>query len=235
MSFGLPHAIRRSAPSLALQAERVAVRDCAYWPIVAMHAIVLSAACGNARPRSPRDAEPACEACDDADTQTAEAGTDGSPRPDVDAPSDAGADGSAQMDAGSDASASDGALPDAALDEPRPDAARTGDARADDAGDTGPNPCDGGLTLCGDACVDTQHDVLHCSRCFSRCEKEIWGRGLTPVCDRGLCWEDCYLPCGPDAGCVNLQTSPVHCGACDSPVPSGFHCADGHPAPGPPC
>jgi hypothetical protein len=63
----------------------------------------------------------------------------------------------------------------------------TGDA---DAGDgDGDNPCDNGQSYCGDKCVDTQTNILHCGGCDIACASD-------ELCFEGDCATDCSeAPC----------------------------------------
>lgn len=83
-----------------------------------------------------------------------------------------------------------------------------------------------GCTLCGEACVDLEEDERHCGSCGNVCAEE-------ETCREGVCVGGCEVSCEEgteicegtecrcrsgyttcEGRCVNLQTSPEHCGAC---------------------
>jgi hypothetical protein len=90
--------------------------------------------------------------------------------------------------------------------------------------------CDAGYTLCGDQCVDTQHDPWHCGGCNS-CPSEL--RSGAMACVDGICTPRCpagFTLCPFSEGigavdrgsiCVDLQTDLSNCGQC------GVVCATG--------
>ncbi len=50
--------------------------------------------------------------------------------------------------------------------------------------ETGPAPCDNGLTRCGDTCVDLQKDTANCGKCGTACgAKEVCSAGACAGCD----------------------------------------------------
>lgn len=81
--------------------------------------------------------------------------------------------------------------------------------------------CDAPMTVCGDACVDTQSDVLHCGGCDLPCADG-------ELCSAGSCALDCaadQVACG--GACVDLQTDADNCGGCDMPCAPGELCGMG--------
>jgi len=116
-------------------------------------------------------------------------------------------------DAGSDAGPSD-----AGADADAADAGEQcppGEYQACDAGELcAPCGCasdcgDGGLTQCGQGCVDTNTNAQHCGSCFNLC---VSGQ----LCSSGACaGSECptgETQCG--SSCVNLDDDPSNCGAC---------------------
>ncbi|MGK4007579.1 MXAN_6577-like cysteine-rich protein [Sorangium sp. So ce1036] len=100
--------------------------------------------------------------------------------------------------------------------------------------------CDDDLSLCGGACVDTQTDPEHCGACDGVCadgqhceagacvgEGGATGAGSAsasggvdvPTCGAGEA--EC------DGGCVDLQSSPVHCGRCGVQCAPDETCTEG--------
>jgi hypothetical protein len=83
--------------------------------------------------------------------------------------------------------------------------------------------CDAGYTLCGDQCVDTQRDPLHCGGC-NACDMAL--REGAMACVDGICTPRCPAgftlcpysndPWVPVQGsrCVDLQTDLLNCGRC---------------------
>lgn len=79
--------------------------------------------------------------------------------------------------------------------------------------------CPAGLSQCGDACVDTAHDALHCDGCDSSC-------GHNQACAGGAC---VCLP-GTElcsGGCHDITSDAEHCGSCDHPCDPGQKCEGG--------
>jgi len=84
-----------------------------------------------------------------------------------------------------------------------------------------PPYCGEELTTCGDACVDTDSDPLHCGGCDDECA--IPGRGMR-ACISGVCTTcgEGYTSCPGNAPwlatrCMDLATDLQHCGACGTP------------------
>ncbi len=103
-----------------------------------------------------------------------------------------------------DASLADAPLTDAPLtDAPRADAQQTDAGHDADAGAPDAGSC-GALTRCGDACVDTSTDPLHCGTCESSCPV-VATHGLA-VCTGGSCGVECdagYEPSG--SACIDID------------------------------
>jgi hypothetical protein len=73
--------------------------------------------------------------------------------------------------------------------------------------------CDSDASDCE---VDTTADIAHCGRCGGACDASA------PKCSQGACVVSC--PGGTtdcDGSCVDVQTSPTHCGTCARNCPSG--------------
>lgn len=92
--------------------------------------------------------------------------------------------------------------------------------------------CDVGYRDCNamiaDGCeVELASNLLHCGACDAECvelnaTQACTGGICVPACDSGF--DDCNG--NPSDGCeTNVRTSDAHCGACDSPCPSG--CVEG--------
>lgn len=131
-------------------------------------------------------------------------------------PGGGGAGGEAGADADADADAGD---PDqhSGNDAKHPDA----DGASADADDAGAD-ADAGSSEAGDTgCTPPFDEPSKCGDCSTQCS------GATPLCapvDGGhACVPACTPPlvhCAPD--CVDLETDPEHCGACDNACPSGI-------------
>jgi hypothetical protein len=81
--------------------------------------------------------------------------------------------------------------------------------------------CGPGITLCGNACVNTQTDASNCGGCGQVCAQ---GR----VCQGGQCMVNCsqgLTQCGN--ACVNTQTDASNCGGCGKPCGQGQVCVGG--------
>jgi hypothetical protein len=88
------------------------------------------------------------------------------------------------------------------------------------------DPCPAGSARCGQSCVDLMTDPSSCGTCGAACS-------ALSVCTQGACYQ-------PDAGadadvcpagtqrcggaCVNVQTDPQHCGACETACPAPALC-----------
>jgi hypothetical protein len=72
-------------------------------------------------------------------------------------------------------------------------------------------------------CETPINDPAHCGSCTVSCPASL------PACDGTQCTEGCGLLklCG--ASCVNTQTDPENCGACDKPVGVNQTCVAGKP------
>ncbi len=102
-----------------------------------------------------------------------------------------------------------------------------------------PGRPDGFVTGCSGTCVDLTQDPNNCLQCGNACS------GDTPACVGSLgllqaaCMPNCsdYVPasgvamsdCGTMGSplCVDTQTDPNHCGACDNACGAGEICSDG--------
>ncbi|MBN1774037.1 MAG: hypothetical protein JXB32_22450 [Deltaproteobacteria bacterium] len=121
----------------------------------------------------------------------------------------------------------------------------------DEGPDDAPPACPIGFTWCGDACVDTSSDPLHCGGCGHVCDAPPH---TTAFCSAGACGVVCevgWADCNADAadGCeADLASSVAHCGecghACDAPPNAdprcmagvcGFACRPGFVELGPRC
>ncbi|MFH0900458.1 MAG: cadherin-like beta sandwich domain-containing protein [Pseudomonadota bacterium] len=90
--------------------------------------------------------------------------------------------------------------------------------------------CPANQQLCGDGCVDTQTDRLHCGGCAGQ------GGEACPageVCSSGACSLSCggSTPTLCDERCVDTQTDRLHCGGCagqgGEACPAGEVCSAG--------
>jgi Tol biopolymer transport system component len=83
--------------------------------------------------------------------------------------------------------------------------------------------CAAPLVKCGESCVDTSIDALHCGGCETACD----------VRDGEACVDGgCELECGAGTvacggRCVDTGSDAAHCGDCDTACDSGEVCADG--------
>lgn len=98
--------------------------------------------------------------------------------------------------------------------------------------------CGDGRVACSRACVDLSSDPFHCGECTETCDLDgacVAGDcvdacgdtcdGTTEVCTNGEC--ECrsgFFDCG--GACVDVDTNPAHCGACDRGC-DGLPCGDG--------
>ncbi|MCP4600152.1 MAG: hypothetical protein GY847_06390, partial [Proteobacteria bacterium] len=76
-------------------------------------------------------------------------------------------------------------------------------------------------TLCGDDCVDTTSDDLHCSGCNDACP-------TGQSCSSSVCECDTGTKCETSTDvfeCIDTQTSWFHCGACNDPCEIGEECS----------
>ena len=81
------------------------------------------------------------------------------------------------------------------------------------------DPCMGGLTRCGAACVDLETTPTHCGGCNDAC-------GGTQFCEEGTCkCSGGRQACG--TACIDTDTSPVHCGDCNNVCAVGQACQNG--------
>jgi hypothetical protein len=116
------------------------------------------------------------------------------------------------------------------------DAEDVGPGEADDAGPADvPPTCSGGLTWCGDACVDTGSDLSNCGECGRACAAPLHAAAR---CTDGGCAYDCESGYVELAGrCVAFGGAYLHaeCGAggvCRNPNPftGGCGCPPGFTA-----
>ncbi len=108
--------------------------------------------------------------------------------------------------------------------------------QSDQACTGGSCSCRLGLTATPGGCVDTQTDALNCGSPGYMCPA---GSGLEAVCIAGVCrnrvacaalgagWVVCDLGGDPRFSCVNVQSDPLHCGACDQPCAADEVCVAG--------
>ncbi len=88
-----------------------------------------------------------------------------------------------------------------------------------DAGDDAGLTCDEGLLACGEECVDTDDDNLHCGECFNACDGDL-------QCFDGACGCDGELEVCSDNQCVDTSSNFDHCGECDEPCEGTQVCND---------
>lgn len=86
-----------------------------------------------------------------------------------------------------------------------------------------PNPpaCDLAQVRCGERCVETQSDPLHCGGCGLACADG-------DACIAGACVLQCeggQMPC--DGACVDTRTDERHCGGCGEVCGDGLVCVTG--------
>ncbi len=82
--------------------------------------------------------------------------------------------------------------------------------------------CDiGGLTACGDWCVQTANDPAYCGACDNACRNTELCSGGGCACPTGLTW------CEEAGACVNLASDDAHCGACGTACPNETTCSGG--------
>ena len=94
-------------------------------------------------------------------------------------------------------------------------------AACDDAGDTGDDCAQYGLSNCDGACRDLAGDGLNCGQCGNVCPPGL-------VCSFGVCATACDPPltqCG--SSCADLTSNFYHCGACDRPCTENTYCVQG--------
>lgn len=94
--------------------------------------------------------------------------------------------------------------------------------------------CRDGLSLCGGHCVDTSTHPDHCGDCTTVCGLAGGGRQcFDGECRSKTCatFGDDVRACAPhERQCVreaNMQSNPLHCGACNNVCPAGQVCVDG--------
>jgi hypothetical protein len=98
-----------------------------------------------------------------------------------------------------------------------------------DMGDGG--ACDPGLERCGDLCVDTRLDPVHCGACDRTCDLHQAiagcsdGACVVESCHAGYCDLDGVASTGCETE-VDLGVDPSHCGACGRSC-SSERCVDG--------
>jgi hypothetical protein len=78
--------------------------------------------------------------------------------------------------------------------------------------------CEGGKTLCGPACVDTDTDRKNCGECGRRCPNGV------PCIDGNCCVPNDVAGCKSDADCCN-ELSVCNEGVCECPAVEGI-CSD---------
>lgn len=81
--------------------------------------------------------------------------------------------------------------------------------------------CPAGTEMCGDVCVDTDHDPDNCGACDETC-------GNNEVCDSGSCESSCSggtEEC--DGSCVDTDVDPDNCGGCGDACDDGEVCDSG--------
>ena len=84
-----------------------------------------------------------------------------------------------------------------------------------------PKKCKAGTVKCGNICVNTKSNALHCGGCGNRC-------GNNNACVDGKCQGGCP---GSQVLCVGLCVDPSdnddHCGDCDTKCTGDLTCIDG--------
>jgi hypothetical protein len=87
---------------------------------------------------------------------------------------------------------------------------------------------------CGDTCADLATDPMHCGSCGHACPDPDLTDDRVPRCDAGTCTLGCQEQCGwfdcdgdPATPCVDVGSSPAHCGACGHACPGGAPCNGG--------
>jgi hypothetical protein len=75
--------------------------------------------------------------------------------------------------------------------------------------------CEAGTTQCGNLCINTQDDKLHCGNCVTKCAP---GEACTAgKCVGGVTCAGTKLPCPDTTGalvCTDVKTDNEHCGSC---------------------
>ena len=117
---------------------------------------------------------------------------------------------------------------------------RCGDGQPCEKGICVVNECQTGQVFCGNSCIDPNTNQQYCGASLggactdSEVESADYkGKNCLDIptatlCAQGDCANSCpgtQEPCGNV--CVDKQTSPQHCGACDNACPNGFACVNG--------
>jgi hypothetical protein len=82
-------------------------------------------------------------------------------------------------------------------------------------------------------CVDLQRDPDHCGACGSECDSGLICRSGRCDCEPQFAFSPERTPCPVGIGtmtrmtCVDLESDPEHCGACDVECDSGLICRNG--------
>lgn len=91
--------------------------------------------------------------------------------------------------------------------------------------------CRPGFARCGGACVDIDIDAAHCGECGEVCAENEDGEIELYLCEAGECHDD-ELGCGAGLtecgqSCVDLDSHPLHCNACNRACDGDQGCIDG--------
>ena len=91
--------------------------------------------------------------------------------------------------------------------------------------------CRPGFDRCDGACVDLDIDATNCGECDETCTEVEEGEQELHLCELGECIEH-DIPCSAGLtqcgqSCVDLQSHPLHCNACDRTCDADQVCIDG--------
>ena len=91
--------------------------------------------------------------------------------------------------------------------------------------------CRPGFDRCGGTCVDLDIDAAHCGDCGRQCVENDDGELELNLCRARDCVDD-DVGCGPELSlcgqsCVDLETHPLHCNACNRSCNGDEVCIEG--------